>query len=73
MTSTGNCRSSSARSGLFLPAVTVLLALLLTVPLSAGLGAASNISRSAYFAAFLASAAAVVMLAGESAFHRLSG
>ena len=56
-----------------LPAVTVLFAFLLTVPFSAGFDAASNVSRVAYFAAFLASAAAVVMLVGESAFHRLSG
>lgn len=56
-----------------LPAVTVLFAFLLTVQFSAGFGAASNVSRSAYFAAFLAAAAAVVMLVGESAYHRLSG
>jgi len=43
------------------------------VPFSAGFDAASNVSRVAYFAAFLAAAAAVVMLVGESAFHRLSG
>lgn len=56
-----------------LPAVTVLFAFLLTVPFSARFNTADDVSRAAYFLAFLSSAASVVMLVGESAYHRLAG
>lgn len=56
-----------------IPGVTVLFAFLITVPFAAGFGGLSPVDRTAYFVAFLATAFAIVLLVGESAYHRLRG
>jgi hypothetical protein len=56
-----------------LPGVTVLFAFLLTVPFAAGFGRLAPEERVAYFVAFLATAFAIVLLLGESAYHRIRG
>lgn len=56
-----------------LPGVTVLFAFLLTVPFAADFGRLGSGERVAYFVAFLATAFAIVLLLGESAYHRIHG
>ena len=56
-----------------LPGVTVLFAFLLALPFSAGFLAIDRLSRSAYFLAFVCTAVAIVLLVGESAYHRIRG
>lgn len=54
-----------------LPGVTVIFAFLLTVPFTAGFGSIQGVDRAAYFVSFIASGLAVVLLVGETAYHRL--
>ena len=56
-----------------LPGTTVMFAFLLTVPFSTRWGELRELERSVYFVAFLSSALAIVLLVGESAYHRLRG
>lgn len=56
-----------------LPGVTVLVAFLLTVPFTARFQDLGPFDRATYFTAFLATALAIVLLIGESAYHRLRG
>lgn len=63
----------SAELRLLMPATTVFLAFLLTVPFSSGWSDAADAVRISYFVAFLSCAAAVVLFAGEGAYHRVRG
>lgn len=54
-----------------LPGVTVLFAFLLTVPFTATFDSVRGLDRLAYFVAFIATGLAVVLLTGETAYHRL--
>ncbi|MDP8953388.1 MAG: DUF6328 family protein [Actinomycetota bacterium] len=54
-----------------LPAVTVLFAFLLTIPFTARFELLSRVSRTAYFVAFITTATAIVLLLGETGYHRL--
>ncbi|MGH2729577.1 MAG: DUF6328 family protein [Actinomycetota bacterium] len=54
-----------------LPGVQVLFAFLLTVPFSQGFVKVTDPQKDAFFVAFLAAAAASVLLIAPSAFHRL--
>jgi uncharacterized membrane protein len=56
-----------------LPGATVLFAFLLTLPFAAGFPGLEAAARAAYFVAFLTTALAVILLLGESAYHRLRG
>lgn len=56
-----------------LPGVTVLFSFLLTVPFSTRYNSLGMTARAAFLTAFLGSGAAVVLLVGESAYHRLVG
>lgn len=56
-----------------LPGVTVLFGFLLSLPFSARFGGLTEPQRGAYFVAFLSTAAAIVCLVGEVAYHRLRG
>ncbi len=56
-----------------IPGATVLFAFLLTLPFASGFADLDAADRAAYFVAFLATALAVVLLLGESAYHRLRG
>lgn len=56
-----------------LPGVTVLFAFLLTIPFTFGFDRLGGSARSAYFLAFITTAAAIVMLLGETGYHRLRG
>lgn len=56
-----------------IPATTVLLAFLLTVPFSSGFPAMEGRQRVSYFVAFLSAAVALVLQLGESGYHRLRG
>ena len=56
-----------------IPGVTVLVAFLLTVPFASGFRVASAEDRATYLVAFLSATAALVLLLGESAYHRLRG
>jgi hypothetical protein len=55
-----------------LPGVQVLFAFLLTVPFSQGFPKVTDPQKDAFFVAFLAAAAASVLLIAPSAFHRLT-
>lgn len=48
-------------------------AFLLTVPFAAGFGGLDPVDRAAYFVAFLGTALAIVLLIGQSAYHRMRG
>jgi hypothetical protein len=54
-----------------LPGVQVLFAFLLTVPFSQGFGRLTDFQRDLYFAVFLATALASIMLIAPTAYHRL--
>ena len=54
-----------------LPGVQVMFAFLLTVPFSQGFPKLTPEQRSVYFAAFIATAIATVLLIAPSAYHRL--
>jgi len=56
-----------------LPGATVLFAFLLTVPFSSGFPRLEVLDRLAFFVAFITAGAAVVLLLGEGAYHRLVG
>lgn len=56
-----------------LPAVTVLFAFLLTVPFTARFEDLALPARTAYFVAFITTAIAIVLLLGETGYHRLRG
>ncbi|HEV2766428.1 MAG TPA: DUF6328 family protein [Acidimicrobiales bacterium] len=56
-----------------LPAVTVLFAFLLTVPFTARFEQLALVARAAYFVAFITTGAAIVLLVGETGYHRLRG
>ena len=56
-----------------LPAVTVLFAFLLTVPFTARFEGLPLAARTAYFVAFMTTAMAIVLLVGETGYHRLRG
>ncbi|MBW3546581.1 MAG: hypothetical protein KY452_00370 [Actinobacteria bacterium] len=56
-----------------LPAVTVLFAFLLTVPFTARFEGLLLAARTAYFVAFMTTATAIVLLVGETGYHRLRG
>lgn len=56
-----------------LPGTTVIFAFLLTVPFSTRFDELRDLERSLYFVAFLATALAIVLLVGESAYHRMRG
>jgi hypothetical protein len=58
---------------LTLPAATVLLAFLLTVPFQNGWSKVKAVGTGAYYVAFLAVVLAVVLLVGETAFHHIGG
>jgi membrane protein YdbS with pleckstrin-like domain len=58
---------------LMLPAVTVLLAFLLTVPFANGWSKVKTVGTEAYFVAFISTVLAVVLLVGETAFHHIGG
>ncbi|MEJ5868738.1 DUF6328 family protein [Pseudokineococcus sp. 5B2Z-1] len=58
---------------LLMPATTVLVAFLLTVPFQSGWEGEDATSRVAYLVAFLSALAAVVLFGGVSAYHRLRG
>jgi hypothetical protein len=55
-----------------LPGVQVLFAFLLTVPFSQGFTKVTDPQKDAFFVAFLAAAAASILLIAPSAFHRLT-
>jgi hypothetical protein len=55
------------------PGVTVLVAFLLTVPFARGFTFGSAFDRATCLVAFLTVTAALVLLMGESAYHRLRG
>lgn len=63
----------SAETRVILPAVTVLFAFLLTVPFAAKFDELGQVDRGAYFVAFMSTGLAIVLLIGESAYHRLIG
>lgn len=54
-----------------LPGVQVLFAFLLTVPFTQRFPSLTDLQRDVYFASFIATAAATVLLMAPSAFHRL--
>jgi predicted membrane channel-forming protein YqfA (hemolysin III family) len=54
-----------------LPGVQVLFAFLLTVPFTQAFGEADSLDRSVYFAAFVCTTAASILLIAPSAYHRL--
>lgn len=54
-----------------LPGVQMLFGFLLAVPFSNGFGQTSDLERGVYFVAFLAAAAASVLLIAPTGFHRL--
>ena len=54
-----------------LPGVQVLFAFLLTVPFSQRFGQLTSTQRTAYFVAFLATAAASALLLAPAAYHRI--
>ena len=56
-----------------IPATTLLLAFLLTVPFASGFPAMDDRQRASYFVAFLSAAVALVLMLGESGYHRLRG
>ena len=56
-----------------LPAVTVLFAFLLTLPFTTRFTSLTAAQRTSFFIAFVSTAIAVVLLAGEVAYHRLRG
>lgn len=56
-----------------LPAVTVLFAFLLTVPFTARFEQLTLVTRAAYFVAFITTGTAIVLLLGETGYHRLRG
>lgn len=56
-----------------LPGATVLFAFLLTVPFSSGFARLQGVDRLAFFVAFVATGAAIVLLLGEGAYHRVIG
>ena len=56
-----------------IPGVTVLVAFLLTVPFAQDFSFGSALDRATYLVAFLSATAALVLLLGESAYHRLRG
>lgn len=58
---------------LLMPATTVLVAFLLTVPFQSGWEGEDAASRVAYLVSFLAALAAVVLFGGVTAYHRLRG
>lgn len=63
----------SSELRMVIPAVTVLLAFLLTIPFAAGFTALSQRQEAAYFVAFLTSALALILLLGEGAYHQIRG
>jgi hypothetical protein len=58
---------------LTLPAATVLLAFLLTVPFQNGWHKVKTVGTGAYYVAFLSVVLAVVLLVGETAYHHVGG
>lgn len=54
-----------------LPAVTVLFAFLLTIPFTFRFEQLPAASRNAYFVAFITTATAIVLLLGETGYHRV--
>lgn len=56
-----------------IPGVTVLVAFLLTVPFAQDFAFGSAADRATYLVAFLTATAALVLLLGESAYHRVRG
>lgn len=56
-----------------LAAATVLFAFLLTVPFSSRFAQVSGLHTGVYFVAFVSTAFAIVLLVGETAYHRLIG
>ena len=54
-----------------LPAVTVLFAFLLTIPFTFRFEQLPTAGRTAYFVAFITTATAIVLLLGETGYHRL--
>jgi hypothetical protein len=56
-----------------LPGVALIFAFLLTVPFSSRFAQLRDLDRRVYFVAFVGSAVALVLLIGESAYHRLCG
>lgn len=56
-----------------LPGVTVLFAFLLTVPFSARFPAIQQEDRAVYMVSLLSAGGSLVLLLGESAYHRLRG
>ncbi len=56
-----------------LPATTLLFGFLVTLPFSTNFAQMSQPARVAFFVAFVASALAIVVLLGETAYHRLQG
>ncbi len=56
-----------------LPAATVLVAFLLTLPFTSKFSTIGGVDRAAYAVAFLAAVGALVFLVGESAYHRVRG
>jgi fatty acid desaturase len=53
--------------------VTVLMALLLTMPVASGFPSLTRTQQSVYFLAFMSTTLAVIFLLGEAAYHRLRG
>lgn len=56
-----------------LPGTTVIFAFLLTLPFSSGWGDVRDLERTVFFVALLSTALAIVLLVGESAYHRMRG
>jgi predicted membrane channel-forming protein YqfA (hemolysin III family) len=56
-----------------LPGTTVLFAFLLALPFSPSFAQVDRLSHVAYFTAFVCTALALVLLVGESAYHRVRG
>lgn len=56
-----------------IPGVTVLLAFLLGLPFTAEFAKLSRLQEDVYFAAFLSTAVAVVLLLSEGAYHQVRG
>lgn len=66
-------RELSGELRVAIPGVTVLVAFLLTVPFAQGFKFASDADRATYLVAFLSATCALVLLLGETAYHRLRG
>lgn len=58
---------------LTLPAATVMLAFLLTVPFQNGWSKVQTVGTAAYYVAFVSTVMAVVLLVGETAYHHVGG